>query len=297
MKKINNNEFIRNFVKAEELDDNFIINADSYLIDIGDQIYNWFKNYRKKLCIGINGAQGTGKSTISNFFKKYLKEKYGLSIIVVSLDDLYKTKSDREILSKKIHPLLKTRGVPGTHDIDLGYNSIYSFLNDSNKELYCPRFNKNIDDRCKKDEWHNINFNTDIVILEGWCVGASPQDDEDLLNPINELEKKYDKNCIWRNFVNESLKSDYQKLFNLCSYLIMLKAPSFESIYEWRHQQENKISNDSAFKMNKDEVTNFVQHFQRLTIWMLDELPKKSDVVVEFNKNHIIEKICYRHEK
>ena len=95
MKKINNNDLINNFVKAEELDENFFINADSYLVDIGDQIYNWFLKYEKKLCIGINGAQGTGKSTISNFFKEYLKEKYDLSVIVISLDDLYKTKSDR----------------------------------------------------------------------------------------------------------------------------------------------------------------------------------------------------------
>ena len=294
MKNINNYDLINNFVKAEELDENFFINADSYLVDIGDQIYNWFLKHEKKLCIGINGAQGTGKSTISNFFKEYLKEKYNLSIIVISLDDLYKTKSDRELLSKKIHPLLKTRGVPGTHDIDLGYDSINSFLSNSKNDCWCPKFNKNTDDRCKKEEWHNLNFSTDIVILEGWCVGASPQNDEDLLNPVNELEKNYDKGCIWRTFVNESLKSDYQKLFNLCSYLIMLKPPSFESIYEWRYQQENKISNDSSFKMNKDEVINFVQYFQRLTIWMLDELPKKSDVVVEFNKSHIIKGIYYK---
>ncbi|MEC7107828.1 MAG: P-loop NTPase fold protein [Verrucomicrobiota bacterium] len=294
MKKINNNDLINNFVKAEELDENFFINADSYLVDIGDQIYNWFLKNEKKICIGINGAQGTGKSTISNFFKEYLKEKYNLSVIVISLDDLYKTKSDRELLSKKIHPLLKTRGVPGTHDIDLGYDSINSFLSDSNNDSWCPKFDKNTDDRCKREKWHNLNFSTDIVILEGWCVGASPQNDEDLLNPVNELEINYDKGCIWRTFVNESLKSDYQKLFNLCSYLIMLKPPSFESIYEWRYQQENKISNESSFKMNREEVINFVQYFQRLTIWMLDELPKISDVVVEFNKNHLIKRVYYK---
>ena len=127
-----------------------------------------------------------------------------------------------------------------------------------------------------------------IIILEGWCIGASHQKINDLIEPINDLEKNHDKDSVWRTYVNNVLQDDYQKLFSLCSYLIMLKPPSFQSIYEWRHQQEDKICNQSAYKMNKEQVINFVQYFQRLTVWMLDDLPSKSDILIEFDKNHLI---------
>jgi D-glycerate 3-kinase len=285
---------INSFINKEKLDDNFSINASDYLLDVGDKINSWFNKHNCRLCIGVNGAQGTGKSTISKFLKEYLKDSYNLSVLVISLDDLYKTKSEREILSKKIHPLLKTRGVPGTHDVDLGYKSIKSFLDNSTNELFCPRFNKNIDDRYEKDKWHILDTNTDIIILEGWCVGASHQKISDLIEPINDLEKNHDKDSVWRTYVNNVLQYDYQKLFSLCSYLIMLKPPSFQSIYEWRHQQEDKICNQSAYKMNKEQVINFVQYFQRLTVWMLDDLPSKSDILIEFDKNHLIKKISHK---
>ena len=111
MKILEKKALINSFINKEKLDDNFSINASDYLLDVGDKINSWFNKHNCRLCIGVNGAQGTGKSTISKFLKEYLKFSYNLSVLVISLDDLYKTKSDREILSKKIHPLLKTRGV------------------------------------------------------------------------------------------------------------------------------------------------------------------------------------------
>ena len=126
---------------------------------------------------------------------------------------------------------------------------------------------------------------------------ASHQKISDLIEPINDLEKNHDKDSVWRTYVNNVLQYDYQKLFSLCSYLIMLKPPSFQSIYEWRHQQEDKICNKSAYKMNKEQVINFVQYFQRLTVWMLDDLPSKSDILIEFDKNHLIKKLVISYEK
>ena len=89
--------------------------------------------------IGLAGGQGTGKTTISSILSLILTKFFKLNVFKVSIDDFYKTRKDRKFLSKRKHPLLITRGVPGTHDIDLMLNffkklnlkvlKIYKFLN------------------------------------------------------------------------------------------------------------------------------------------------------------------------
>ena len=130
---------------------------------------------KKTKIIGLTGGQGTGKSTISNILKIILKEAYGLDTVIFSIDDFYKTLKERIILSKKKSPLFLTRGVPGTHDTKMLYNCIKNLKSKNFKKLTIPKFDKSIDDRCSKNKWLRVKKKPNIVIFEGWCVGAEAQ--------------------------------------------------------------------------------------------------------------------------
>ncbi len=151
----------------------------------------YFKKQKTKI-IGLAGGQGTGKSTISNILKIILKEAYGLKVVIFSIDDFYKTLSERKKMSYKISPMFLTRGVPGTHDANMLYNCIQNLKSKKFKKFMIPKFDKSIDDRASKNKWLKVKEKPNIVIFEGWCVGVKSQKKKDLINPINKLEKYKD---------------------------------------------------------------------------------------------------------
>ena len=125
------------FIRSQEIKkDKFINKAKMvkyFLIPICFWIAKKAKN-RKPFIVGLSGGQGTGKTTISSIMSIILKKYFKLNIFKISIDDFYKTRKERFLLSKKIHNLLMTRGVPGTHDT----NIILDFLNKvKNKNLFC----------------------------------------------------------------------------------------------------------------------------------------------------------------
>ena len=168
--------------------------------------------------MGFSGGQGSGKTTVAKILKIILKKFFKRKIHVSSIDDFYKTLKDRNKMSYTTHPLFKTRGVPGTHDINLVKKFFYFIKKNKFAKTKLPKFDKSIDDRLKKKYWYNIKERPEIVILEGWCVGAKPQSNSLIKKPINILEKYEDKNLIWRKYVNEKLKREYKKLFAMIDY-------------------------------------------------------------------------------
>ena len=192
----------------------------------------------KTLFLGISGGQGSGKTTVMGILKIILKNFFKREIQVSSIDDFYKTLKDRNVMSYKIHALFKTRGVPGTHDINLLKKFFYNLKKMNLKKFKSPRFDKSIDDRFKKKYWYNIKKKPEIVILEGWCVGAKPQSNALIKESINILEKYEDKNFIWRKYVNERLKREYKNLFAKIDHFIFLKIPNFNMAFKWRLLQE-----------------------------------------------------------
>ena len=253
---------------------------------------------QEPLIISINGAQGTGKSTLGTFIKHLIESNTNLSVAAISLDDFYLTRAERKKLSKDVHPLLLTRGVPGTHDIELLANTL-SALSDHNA-CSVPHFDKSIDDRLSIEYWtqHNTNQHKpiDIVLFEGWCNNSPYQTEEELLSPINELEEKEDSNGIWRNYANEKLKIYHQKIFCYSDMNIMLKAPNFEQIFEWRNLQERKLKDSTAYNkqskiMSPTELNRFIQHYERITRHTLKHLPSSVDIVIPLSNDHSIENI------
>ena len=285
-----NREYLK-YLKSKETKSHPIIDKigklKTFYLPLSKWIYSIYKKNQKIKIIGLSGGQGAGKSTITAVLKFLLKKLYGLEVCIISIDDFYKTKNERKKMSKKIHPLFLTRGVPGTHDINL-INKIFQKLKKKNfKPFFIPKFDKSIDDRLKKKKWTKINKSPNIIIFEGWCVGAEYQKINALKKSINELERKYDASLIWRKKVNEYLKK-YKKIFNKIDKLVYLKVPNFNQIYYWRLLQEKKLKLTSKNKeiMSKSQIKDFIMHYERITKQMMKEHLKISNLVVYLDKDH-----------
>ena len=268
---------------------------NKFYLPISKMIAEDYLKKKKIKVIGLSGGQGTGKSTISNILKIILKEAYKLETVIFSIDDFYKTLSERKKISKKISKLFLTRGVPGTHDTKLLLQCINNLKNNSFKKINIPKFDKSIDDRCAKKKWLKVKKKPNIVIFEGWCVGATAQKNKDLNPPINKLEKHKDNKRIWRQKVNSELKKDYNKIFNLIDKLIFLKVPSFKYVIKWRLLQEKKlrITSKGNKTMNDKQIENFVMYYERITKHMLKSLPKTADTVISIDEKHRLKSIRF----
>jgi len=266
-----------------------------FYLPISKMIKDDYIKKKKTKVIGLAGGQGTGKSTISNILKIILKEAYKLETVIFSIDDFYKTLQERKKMSKRTSDLFLTRGVPGTHDTKMLFKCIKNLKINKFKKMNIPKFDKSIDDRTKKNKWLKVNKKPNIVIFEGWCVGAVAQKNKDLYSPINKLEKQKDDKKTWRLKVNSELKKNYKKIFNLIDKLIFLKVPSFKYVLKWRLLQEKKlrITSNGNKTMNDNQIKNFVMYYERITKHMLKTLPRKADTVIKIDKMHKLKTIRF----
>ena len=260
-------------------------------------IENKYKKKKKTLFLGFSGGQGSGKTTVAKILKIILKKFFKRKIHISSIDDFYKTLEDRNKMAHTIHPLFKTRGVPGTHDINLIKKFFYFIKKKKFTKTKLPKFDKSMDDRLKKKYWFNIKERPEIVILEGWCVGAQPQSNSLIKKPINILEKYEDQDLIWRKYVNEKLKKEYKKLFSMIDYYIFMKIPNFKMVFKWRLLQENKLRKKLKFKrkiMSYNEIKYFIMFYQRITLQMIKDLSKSASIIMLLKKNHEIKKLLFK---
>ena len=249
---------------------------------------------KKPYFVGLAGGQGTGKTTISSLIRIILTKYFKLNVFRISIDDFYKTRKERINLSKRVHPMLLTRGVPGTHDINMMLNFFKKSKSKKFNRLKLPTFNKAIDDRYNKKKWYDLKRRPDVIIFEGWCVGAKSEKNNTLKKTINSLEKAKDQKQIWRKYVNNQLKSKYK---NLYSQLNCLKAKNFSFLQKWRLKQERKLWIKSKVKskiMSRGDVLNFMQTYQRITQNMFRNMPKYASVIFNLNSNHQIKSAVYK---
>ena len=287
-----NNEAIYNKSKSSK-----IKNLKKIYIPISFWINNKCKKKGKTLILGLSGSQGSGKTTVTGILQIILKKFFKKNIYIISIDDFYKTLRDRNRMSQQKHSLFKTRGVPGTHDINLIKNFFISVKRKKFKKIKLPKFNKSIDDRSKKNYWHNINKRPEIIILEGWCVGAKPQIISSLRKPVNILERHEDKDLIWRKYANEKLKKEYKEVFAMIDYFIFMKVPNFKIVFKWRLLQENKLRKKLHYKkkiMTYSAIKRFIMFYQRITLQMMKDLSRSASIVLLLKKNHEIKRVLFR---
>jgi D-glycerate 3-kinase len=281
---------IHGFLATHQLPSSYAEIAQKWFTPLCERLLKHQEGASKPFVVGINGCQGSGKSTLTSFIEAFLTSVHGKRVVSLSIDDFYLDQSQRNALAIKVHPLLKTRGVPGTHDTTLALTTLRQL--DSGQPTALPRFNKATDNPQPKAQWPVVSESPDFVILEGWCVGVPAQSADDVKRPINHLEEVDDPLGIWRSFVNTELAGEYQALFNKIDYSVMLKAPSFDCVYQWRLEQEHKLAASVQGKgagiMSDEEVANFVQHYQRITEHALDCLPDTCDTVFKLDSTRTI---------
>lgn len=281
--------FLAKFTEKHGLSDEVKTTIKKWYAPIAEQLALHQNKTKKTLIIGLNGCQGSGKSTFTDFLNQYLRMYYGLNVISISIDDYYLSESERSCLANDIHPLLSTRGVPGTHKIEQLLQDLKLLTSKNLKRpVFIRRFNKATDNPYEAEKWTKITTKPDIVILEGWCVGLAAQSEGALKIPINDLEQNEDEDGIWRKYVNDKLSGTYQKVFGLVERWVMLKAPSFDVVASWRKEQEAKLrntylSNSSCKIMSETEIERFVLFFERLTRYGFEQLYAKADITLHLN--------------
>ena len=103
------------------------------------------------------------------------------------------------------------------------------------------------------------------------------------------MEAEHDPDGRWRARFNQQLATDYRRWFDPIDHLIMLCAPSFEVVHQWRWQQEQKLidkmGGNTDQTMSEQQVATFIQYYERLTRHMLEEMPTRADTLIRLDEH------------
>ena len=289
---------VKGLMEVEHLPADFVAVVERWYLPIAARIAQAQSQQTGTLLVSISGAQGSGKSTLTAFLKLLLKATWQLNAVDISLDDFYLTHAERQQLALVEHPLLATRGVPGTHDVTLA-TAVFEQLRQCSVAQPCqvPRFDKSVDDRRPAANWMVVDHRVDVILFEGWCNNAPVATADSLREPINRLEAQEDPDGSWRHYVNACLGRYHQVLFSQTDLLVYIAIPSFDKAYEWRQLQEQKLAEKvvaSAGVMNSVQLSRFIQHYERITRRGLEELPKTADIVLNLNAEHGVDGLLFR---
>ena len=247
---------------------------------------------RRPLLLGLAGAQGSGKSTVAEAVRAGLAQA-GLGVAALSLDDLYLSRRARLALAASVHPLLATRGVPGTHDLAPAWSALGAARR--GEPFTLPRFDKSTDDPAPIIRHAHFDAPINVILLEGWCVGAEPQPQTALAEPVNPLEAREDADGRWRRFVNAQLAGPYRDLFVEIDLLAFLAAPSLDIVATWRGEQERTMEpTPGGRRMDAAELDRFVQHYARITEHMLKTTPGRADLTFHLDAQRAVRRITSR---
>ncbi len=228
--------------------------------------------------IGISGSQGSGKSTLARVLCQYLEAATDEPAAAVSLDDFYLTRRERAALAAAVHPLLRTRGVPGTHEHER-VAELLDRVRVGERNLELPVFDKGADDRAGERA-----VRAGQLVLEGWCLGLEAVDPAALVEPVNELERSEDPQAVWRRWVNAALAAHYAPLWQRVDFWIHLRVPGFAQVFEWRREQEQALPPDQ--RMDDAALRRFIAHYERWTHMLWTQAPPGPGLVLEIDAHH-----------
>ncbi len=280
--------WVRQFLHREHLPADFRLLIERVHAPLAGRIAAAARAQGSCLTVGLCGAQGSGKSTMAAVLCALLANA-GVAATALSLDDFYLPRAARLELAGRVHPLLQTRGVPGTHEVSLALQ-VHAALREPGM-IALPAFDKAQDDRRPREQWPEVRGPAQVILLEGWCVGAVAQAPGELVTPVNALEEEDDAQGLWRRYVNDALAGEYRSWFAQIDFLILLRAPGFEVVHRWRLEQEHKLGErlrseggDSSRVMDDRSIARFISHYERLTRHIHAEMPARADVVFELDE-------------
>ncbi|QTH63227.1 kinase [Psychrosphaera ytuae] len=289
-------QLIQRFIEENKLPQSFYNVALKWFIPIAEQLHKHKNEAHTPFFVGFNGCQGSGKSTLCAFIEYYLARVYKVNSVTLSLDDFYLSRQQRQALASEVHQLFITRGVPGTHDM-ASLTSVLHKLKNRELGFAIPRFNKATDNPHPIEAWGFIDKPVELVLIEGWCWGTRPQSPFQLSEPVNSLEEKEDGKGVWRQYSDRVLEQAFLPLYNLMDFWIMLKAPSFDCVFEWRLEQEQRLravaSKNASGLMTANQLRRFVSHYQRLTEHTLNS-HRNFDLVIELAPDRSINQVVSR---
>lgn len=224
------------------------------------------RNSGRAPLIGVAGAQGSGKSYQCRILTMANQPRFAH----FSLDDVYRSRADREELATETHPLFITRGPPGTHRLELAQRTI-ARVRTANRDrpVALPRFDKLSDDTAPDGDWPVYTGPADAIVMDGWCLGAEPLAPGDVATPMNALERNEDATGVWRETVDYELRENYQPFFASFDAIVYLRPPNWEIVRQWRGQQEEQTLGRPLTDEENAKLDRFVMFYERITRWMM----------------------------
>jgi len=230
----------------------------------------------KPMVFGLQGPQGIGKTWVSKAVKDELEQLHDIRTLVISLDDLYLPRGAQQKLEEEEggwNRMLRGRGLPGTHDLELGVQVFESLsrINET-KELRWPIYDKSahggLGDRAG---FSSLVLPPDqrlqLVIFEGWMLGFTPLDPRQLTNIYHRsLNLDPPSNSFLTQFsiqelqaINRNLVPYVDQLWSHIHLLIHLVPQDLNFIWRWRIQQEHEMkAKNGGIGMSDEEVKRFI---------------------------------------
>ncbi|HET7268352.1 MAG TPA: kinase [Oleiagrimonas sp.] len=214
--------------------------------------------------LALSGLPGSGKSTLAQALVTRARHE-GFPALALSLDDFYLPRRTRAQLARHIHPLLATRGVPGTHDLALLRHVLNRLPQaDDTHPVAVPRFDKGRDTRCPPSRWLRVCEAPRLLILEGWCLGVRAQSTKQLTRPVNALERDADPDGRWRTYANHRL-ADYLPLWTGADTRALLQVTRWSDVRRHRDRAEQVLRQRRAKRaMDQAQIKRFLQHYERI---------------------------------
>jgi D-glycerate 3-kinase len=279
------------FFQARQIDSLWIEPLWNVWLPLAEQLIHWRqKSPQAAVAIGILGSQGSGKTTLTQLLTLLLQAR-GYRVASLSLDDFYLTYNERLAL-QQTDPRLIRRGPPGTHDVRLGLR-VLKGLKAGQKEVLVPRFDKSAHD----GEGDRSGFEpvgpVDIVLLEGWFVGARPVAPYmfDVPPPpiITEADQEFAQD------MNMDLY-EYLPWWELLDRLIVLDVPDYQLSRQWRKQAEHQMVAQGKTGMSDRQMDEFVEYFWKalhpeLFITPLTQEAGWSDLVIQLDATHCPDRV------